>query len=66
MLLESLNQFHGANIALNYDVGLETFGKEAKHKKAHDSREVSPFPAGGHKATRNRHDSTTHTNMKYN
>ena len=40
----------------------ETFGKVTKHNK-HDSQEVSPFPAGDHKATRNRH--TTHTKMKH-
>ena len=28
------------------------------------SQEVSPFPAGDHKATRNRQDSTTKTNLK--
>ena len=44
------------------DVDQDTFGKVAKHNK-HGSQEVSPFPAGDHKATRNRHDNTTHTNM---
>ena len=32
----------------------------------HDSQEVFPFPASDHSATRNRHNSTTHTNMKHN
>ena len=64
-LLEGLNQFHGANLALNSDVDQDTFGNVTKHNK-HDSQEVSPFPASDHKATRNRHDSTTHTNMKHN
>ena len=63
--LEGLNQFHGANLALNCDVDQDTFGKVTKHNK-HDSQKVSPFPAGDHKATRNRHDSTTRTNMKHN
>ena len=58
ILLESLNQFHGANLALSSDVDQDTFGKVTKHKKhkIHDSQEVSPFPAGDHKALRNRHD----------
>ena len=60
ILREGLNQFHGANHALNSDVDQEIFGKVTKHNK-HDSQEVSPLPAGDHKATRNRHDSTTHT-----
>ena len=63
ILLEGLNQFLGANLALSSGVG--TFGKVTKHSK-HNSQEVSPFPAGDHKAIRNRHDSTTHTNMKHN
>ena len=50
---------HGANLALNSDVDQDTFGTVEKHNK-HDSQEVSPFPAGDHKATRNRHDRTTH------
>ena len=53
------------NLALNSDVDQDTFGTVEKHN-IHDSQEVSPFPAGDHKATRNRHDSTTHTNMKHN
>ena len=42
-------------------------GKRQNTRKhnIHDSQEVSSFPAGDHKATRNRHDSTTHTNMKH-
>ena len=41
-------------------------GKWQKHKKYNTqvSQEVSPFPAGDHKAARNRHDSVTRTNMK--
>ena len=62
ILLEGLNQFHGANLALNSDVDQDTFGKVTKHNK-HDRQEVSPFPAADHKATRNNHKSTTHTNM---
>ena len=31
-----------------------------------ESQEVNPFPAGDHKAARNRHDSTTYTNMMHN
>ena len=65
ILLEGLNQFHGANLALNSNVDQDTFEKVTKHNK-HDSQDVSPFPAGEHKATKNRHDSTTHTNMKHN
>ena len=60
-----LSQFHVANLALNTDVDQDTFGKVTKHNK-HDSREVSPFPAGDLKATQNRHDSTTHIYMKHN
>ena len=52
ILLESLCLFHGANLALNSDVDQDTFGKVTKH----NSQEVSPFPAGDHKATRNRHN----------
>ena len=65
ILLEGLNQFHGANLALNSDVDQTTFRKVTKHS-THDRQEVSHFPAGDHKAARNRHDSTTHTNMKHN
>ena len=57
--MEGLNQFNGANLTLNSDVGQDTFGKVTQHNK-HNSQEVSPFPAGDHKATRNRHDITTH------
>ena len=45
ILLAGLNQFHGANLALNSDVDQGKFGKVTKHNK-HDSQEVSPFPAG--------------------
>ena len=65
ILLEGLNQFHDANLALNSDVDQTTFRKVTKHS-THDRQEVSHFPAGDHKAARNRHDSTTHTNMKHN
>ena len=65
ILLEGLNQFHGTNLALISDVDQDNFGKVTKHNK-HDSQEVSSFPAGDHKATRSRHDSTTHTNIKHN
>ena len=50
ILLEGLNQFHGANLALNSDVDEDIFGKVTKHNK-HDSQEVSSFPAGDQKAT---------------
>ena len=65
ILLEGLNQFHNANLTLNSDADQDIFGKVTKHNK-HNSQEISPFPAGDHKATGNRHDSTTHTNMKHN
>ena len=68
ILLAGLNQFHGTNLPLNSDVDQETFGEVTKHNK-HDSQEVSPFPAGDNKASKNRHDrhdSTTNTNMKHN
>ena len=39
ILLEGLNQFHGANLALYSDVGQDTFGKVKKHNK-HDSQHV--------------------------
>ena len=43
-----------------------TFGKVTKHHKHNSSQEVSPFPAGDHKAATNRHDSTKYTKMKHN
>ena len=58
---EGLNQFHGANLALNSDVDPDTIRRVTKNNK-HGSQKVSPCPPGDHKATRNRHDSTTHTN----
>ena len=64
ILLEGLNQFYGANLTHATDVDQDTFGKVTKHN-THTSQEVSPFPAGDHKATKNRHDITTHTNMKH-
>ena len=42
ILLEGLNQFHGANFVFNSDVDQDTFGKVTKHNK-HDSQDVSPF-----------------------
>ena len=62
ILMEDLNQFHGGYLALNSNVDQDTFGKVTKHNK-HDSQEVSTFPAGDQKATRNGHDitCTTHT-----
>ena len=65
ILLEGLNQFHGANLTLDSDVDQGTFGNVTKHN-THGSQEVRPFPAGDHKATKNRHNITTHTNMKHN
>ena len=65
ILLEGLNQFQCINLTLNSDVDQDIWGKVTKHNK-HTSQENSPFPAGDHKATRNRHPSTTHTNMKHN
>ena len=41
ILLEGLNHFYGANLALNSDVDQDTFRKVTKHNK-HDSQEVSP------------------------
>ena len=64
-LLEGLNQFHDANLVLDSDVDQDTFGKVTKHN-THDSQEVSHFQAGDHKVTKNRHDITSHTNMKHN
>ena len=65
ILLAGLNQFHGTNLILDSDVDKGTYGKVTKHN-IHDSQEASPFLAGDHKATKNRHDITTHTNMKHN
>ena len=67
-MLEGLNQFRVASLGLISDVDQDTFGKVTNTRKhnTHDSQGVSPFPAGDHKATRNRHDSTTETNMKHN
>ena len=50
ILLEGLNQFHGANLTLNFDVDQGTFGKVTKHNK-HNRQEVSSFPAGDQRAT---------------
>ena len=68
ILLEGLNQFYDANLAINSDVDQDTFWKVTKRKKnnTHDSQEVRSFPTGDHKATRNSHDSTANTNMKHN
>ena len=65
ILLKGLNHFHGANLTLDSYVDQDTFGKVTKHN-THNSQEVRPFPAGDHKATKNRHDITTHSNMKHN
>ena len=64
ILLDGLNKFHGANLTSSSDVDQGTFGKVTKYNK-HNSQEVSSFPAGDHNATKNRHDSTIHTNMKH-
>ena len=65
-VLEGLNQFYGANLTLDSDVSQDTFGRVTKHN-THNSQEVSHFPADDHKATtKNRHNITTHTNMKNN
>ena len=50
------------------DVDQDAFGKGTKHKKhnTNDSQEISPSPAGDYKAASNRHDITTHTNLKHN
>ena len=50
---------------INSDMDQDTFGKVIKTQKR-DRQEFSPFPVGVHKATRNRHDSRTHTNIKHN
>ena len=47
--------FYGANLTLDSFVDQDTFGNATKHN-THDSQEVSPFPAGDHKATKNRHN----------
>ena len=64
ILLEGFNQIHVANLALDSDVDQDTFGKVTKHN-THDSQEVSLFPAGDHKAARNRHDGIIKTNVKH-
>ena len=58
--MEGLNQFYGANLTLNSDVDQDTFGKVTKHN-THDSQEVSPFPAGDHKATKEQTRQVQHT-----
>ena len=40
ILLEGLNQFHGANLILDSDVDKGTFGKSTKHN-THDSQEAN-------------------------
>ena len=55
--LVSLNQFHGAKLTLYSDADQDTYEKLTKLNK-HDSQEVSPFPAGDLKATRNGTDTT--------
>ena len=50
--------FNGTNLTLSSDVDQDT----RKHD-TQESKEVSPFPAGDHKAARNRQDSIIKTNM---
>ena len=50
---------------LDSNVEQDTFGKVTKHN-THDSQEISPFPTSDHKATKNRHNITTHTIMNHN
>ena len=52
MVREGLNQFYGAILTLDSDVDQDIFGEVTK-QNTHDSQEVSPFPAGDHKATKN-------------
>ena len=48
------------------DPGYQWESDKLTEDTTNESQEVSPFPAGDHKATRNRHLSKTHTNMKHN
>ena len=41
------------------------YGKVTRKNPTHESQGVSPFPAGDHKAARNRLDSIIKTNMKH-
>ena len=52
---------------LKYHTLPETlYGKVTKTQgNIQESQEVSPFPAGDHKAARNRHDSKIKTNVKH-
>ena len=50
ILLQGLNQFHGANLALNYDVDQDTFGKVTKHIKTQHT--PSRWPHGCKEQTR--------------
>ena len=43
ILLDDLNPFHGANLALNSDVDQDTFGKVTKHKKTQHTRHQCPL-----------------------
>ena len=40
--------------------------KKTQENHTQESEEVSPFPAGDHKAAKNRQDSIIKTNMKHN
>ena len=48
------------------DPGYQWESDKHTEDTTNESQEVSPFPAGDHKATRNRPDSTIHTNIKPN
>ena len=56
---------NGTNLNLSSDVDQDTYGKVTIYNKTQKSKEVSPFPAGDHKAARNRQDSITKTNMTH-
>ena len=47
ILLEGLNQFHGANLALNSNVDQDTIGKRTKDKQTQHTRQPrgQPFPS---------------------
>ena len=44
ILREGLNQFHGANPALNSDVDQDTFGRVTKQKKTQHTRQPRGQP----------------------
>ena len=55
--------FEGTNLALSSDVDQDTHGKVKKTQQKHTrSQKVTLFPAGDHKAARNRQGSMTKTN----